>query len=79
MIINKGRFEFRCTPELHEAVKWAAYRRHLSVNEYIRRVLEVAVSADVAEEQARQAQTAAPATEQEKEQEGANGGDGPVG
>lgn len=55
MIINRGRFEFRCSPELHNAIKWAAFRRHLSVNAYITKVLEVAVEADIAEEQARQA------------------------
>lgn len=61
MIINRGRFEFRCSPELHNAVKWAAYRRHLSVNAYITSVLEVAVQADIADEQARQSDTT-PAT-----------------
>lgn len=56
MIVNRGRFEFRCTPELHDAIKWAAYRRHLSVNAYITSVLQVAVQADIDEEQARQSE-----------------------
>lgn len=64
MIINRGRFEFRCSPELHNAIKWAAFRRHLSVNAYITKVLEVAVEADIAEEQARQAAQASTAAEQ---------------
>lgn len=62
MIVNRGRFEFRCTPELHDAIKWAAYRRHLSVNAYITSVLQVAVQADIDEEQARQ-------SEQQQQQE----------
>lgn len=55
MIINRGRFEFRCSPELHEAIKWAAYRRHLSINAYLTQILQVAVQADIEAEQQRQA------------------------
>lgn len=59
MIVNRGRYEFRCTPELHEAIRWAAYRRHQSVNAYMCSVMELAVKADIEAENERQA--AAPA------------------
>lgn len=63
MIINRGRFEFRCTPELHEAIKWAAYRRHLSINAYLTQILQVAVQADIEAEQQRQAAQAESVTD----------------
>ncbi len=71
MIINRGRFEFRCSPELHNAIKWAAFRRHLSVNAFITKVLEVAVEADIAEEQARQAAQASATAAEHPAAEGA--------
>lgn len=70
MIINRGRFEFRCTPELHEAIKWAAYRRHQSVNAYLTQVLTVAVQADIDAENARQQAAAAVTTPESVEHNG---------
>lgn len=49
MIINKARIECRMDLGLYDAVRWAAYRRHLSVNKYVCSVLQLATQADYRE------------------------------
>lgn len=49
VIINKARIEVRMDLALYDGVRWAAYRRHMSVNRYVCSVLQLAVQADYAE------------------------------
>lgn len=48
MIINRAKVEVKMTIEQYERMRWAAFRRHMSMSGYCCQVISMAADADYA-------------------------------